>query len=319
MRAPEFWHGRGGAATLLRPAGMLYGLAGALRIAVGRPWRAPVPVVCVGNLTVGGTGKTPVAIDLARRLAERTPHLLTRGYGGKLAGPVRVDPKTHTVAEVGDEPLLLARVAPTWVARDRKAGARRAIAAGAGLLIMDDGFQNPSLAKDRSLLVVDGPAGFGNGLLFPAGPLREPAARGFARASALVMIGEDRHSIGRDAPLPVLRATLVPAMPLAFAPMAPVVAFAGIGRPEKFFATLAALGVTPLDHRAFPDHHVFAERELADLEALARGRGARLVTTEKDAVRLPLPWRSRVAVLRVAIEWEDPAALDRVLSGLAAG
>ncbi|MGE0723588.1 MAG: tetraacyldisaccharide 4'-kinase [Alphaproteobacteria bacterium] len=318
MRAPDFWRRRGLAATLLRPAAALHALGGALRQRQARPWRAPVPVLCIGNLTVGGTGKTPVAIDLARRLRERTPHLLTRGYRGRLDGPVRVDLKSHTVADVGDEPLLLARAAPTWVARDRAAGARAAVAAGAGVLILDDGFQNPTLAKDVSLVVVDGPAGFGNGLVLPAGPLREPVARGLARATALVVVGEDRQGVARGAPVPVLRAALVPAMPLAFAPMAPVVAFAGIGRPEKFFETLGALGVAPVERRAFADHHVFTEADLAGLEDAARAAGARLVTTEKDAVRLPLAWRNRVAVLRIGIEWEDAAVLDRVLAGLSA-
>ena len=314
MRAPDLWRRRGPAAILLRPLGMLYAAGGSLRRRLASPWRAPVPVVCVGNLTVGGVGKTPVVLDLARRLASRQPHILTRGYGGRLAGPVRVDPKVHGADDVGDEPLLLARRTPVWVARDRAAGARAATAAGARLLLLDDGFQNPTLTKDLSLVVVDGETGFGNGLVFPAGPLREPVARGLARADAVVVMGEDRHGIAAASPVPVLRARLVPKMPLSFAPGAPLVAFAGIGRPEKFFATLRGLGAEPVAERAFPDHHRFREDELLRLEGLAAGFGARLVTTDKDAVRLPPSWRARVAVLRVAVAWEDAGALDRVLA-----
>ncbi|BBK39578.1 tetraacyldisaccharide 4'-kinase [Allostella sp. ATCC 35155] len=317
MRAPEFWARRGPVPSLLRPLGALYALGGAVRWRLATPWRAPVPVVCVGNLSVGGVGKTPVVLDLARRLAGRQPHILTRGYGGRLAGPVRVDPAVHGAADVGDEALLLARRTPVWVARDRAAGARMAVAHHARLLLLDDGFQNPSLAKDLSLVVVDGETGFGNGLVFPAGPLREPVARGLARADALVVMGEDRHGLAAASPVPVLRARLVPRMPLSFAPGAPIVAFAGIGRPAKFFATLRALGADPAAEQAFPDHHRFREDELLRLEALAAGLGARLVTTDKDAVRLPPSWRARVAVLRVAVAWEDAAALVRVLARVA--
>ncbi|BBK34512.1 lipid-A-disaccharide kinase [Stella humosa] len=314
MRAPDFWQIGGPLAVLLRPLGAAYALGGAVRRSLVTPWQASVPVVCVGNLTVGGTGKTPVVLDLARRLAQRQPHIVTRGYGGRLAGPVRVDPKLHSAEDVGDEPLLLARRTPVWVARDRVAGARAAIAARARLLLLDDGFQNPTLAKDLSLIVVDGEAGFGNGLVFPAGPLREPVRVGLTRADAVVVIGQDRHGIAASSPLPVLQARLVPKMPLSFAPGAPIVAFAGIGRPEKFFATLRGLGADPVAARAFPDHHRFRGDELLRLEGLAAGLGARLVTTAKDAVRLPPSWRARVAVLRVAIEWDDTGALDRVLA-----
>ncbi len=314
MRAPDFWQQDGAVATLLRPAGALYAAGGAVRRLLAQPWRAPVPVLCVGNLTVGGTGKTPVVLDLARRLAARQPHIVTRGYGGRLAGPVQVDRARHEAADVGDEPLLLAQRTPVWVARDRVAGARAAIARGARLLLLDDGFQNPTLAKDVSLVVVDGETGFGNGHVFPAGPLREPAGWGIARADALVLMGPDRHGIAAWSPVPVLCARLVPRMPLSFAPLAPIVAFAGIGRPEKFFATLRALGARPAAECAFPDHHRFRGEDLLRLEGLAASLGARLVTTAKDAVRLPASWRARVAVLRVAVAWDDTTALDRVLA-----
>ncbi|MGE0713933.1 MAG: tetraacyldisaccharide 4'-kinase [Alphaproteobacteria bacterium] len=319
MRAPDWWGRRGAAATLLRPLGALYAAGAILRRTATRPWRAPIPVLCIGNLTLGGTGKTPVTIDLAERLADRRPHVVTRGYGGRLHGPVAVDRQAHSAADVGDEPLLLARAAPTWVARDRPAGGRAAVAAGAGLLLLDDGFQNPTVAKDLSFVVVDGESGFGNGLVFPAGPLREPVASGLARADALVVMGEDRRGVAAGVALPVLHARLVPRMPLGFVPRAPLWAFAGIGRPEKLFRTLEDLGADLRGRRGFPDHYFFREEDLLRLEREAGAAGARLVTTEKDAVRLPADWRGRVAVLRVAVEWADPAALRGLLDRLAAG
>lgn len=316
MRAPELWRRRGLLSTLLLPAAGLYAAAGALRWRLATQWRAPVPVLCVGNLVAGGAGKTPVAASLARLLAERgaVPHLLSRGYGGTLAGPVRVDPDRHRADQVGDEPLLLAREAPVWVARDRVAAAREAVAAGADLLILDDGFQNPSLAKDFSLLVVDGAYGFGNGRVLPAGPMRERLSTGLARADAVAVLGEDEAGIAaRCGRLPVLAATLAPQEAGGLAG-ARAVAFAGIGRPEKFFLTLGRLGVEIVEQRGFADHHPYTEAELAALAGTAQRLGARLITTAKDHVRLPDVWRARVEVLRVAAEWRDPDALLQLLA-----
>jgi tetraacyldisaccharide 4'-kinase len=317
--APEFWDRSGLAARLLQPFAWGHAAAGAARRALARPWRAPVPVLCVGNLVVGGAGKTPVVLDLARRFAAagRRPQILSRGYGGHLAGPVAVDPARHGAAEVGDEPLLLAAAAPTWVARDRAAGARAAVAAGADLLLLDDGFQNPALAKDLSLVVVDGGYGFGNGRVLPAGPLREPVAAGLGRADAVVLMGEDRAGVlplvaGR----PVLRARLAPADPGAVAGRR-VVAVAGIGRPSKFFATLEAAGATIAARRAFADHHAYAEGELAALAGLAAAHDAALVTTAKDAAGLTPAWRERVLVLEVRVAWADEAALQALLARVA--
>src|SRR5262245_39790092 len=244
MRPPDFWSSRRVLSTLLVPAGCVYALATRRRLKRAG-WRALVPVVCVGNIGIGGAGKTPVALALVALLhaAERNPHFLTRGYRGREAGPVRVDPARHDARAVGDEPLLLARAAPTWVAKDRAAGARAAVGAGAGCIVMDDGLQNPSLVKDLSLVVVDGGYGFANERVLPAGPLREPIAGGIARADAIVLVGEDatgavRHFAGK----PVLAARIVPdEAGMRFAGK-PVVAFCGIGRPEKFFATLKSLG-----------------------------------------------------------------------------
>jgi tetraacyldisaccharide 4'-kinase len=322
MRPPEFWARPDDVRSrLLSPLGAMYGVAGRMRRRLVQPLRVPVPVVCVGNLTVGGTGKTPLAMDLAGRLIAlgHRPHFLTRGYGGRSRGSQRVDVARHDAAEVGDEALLLAKVAPTWVARDRAEGARAAIAAGAGLLVMDDGFQNPALAQDLALVVIDGEVGFGNRRLLPAGPLRESLEDGLARASAVVLIGEDRTGVGRLLPpgLPTF------SVELAYPPEAErfraarVVAFAGIGRPEKFFAGLARVGAQLVATRAFADHHHYRESELQALAGeAARHGGAQLVTTAKDHVRLPACWRGQVAVLPVSLRWREPAALERILTAL---
>ncbi|MGH7088398.1 MAG: tetraacyldisaccharide 4'-kinase [Stellaceae bacterium] len=308
--APEFWNRSGLMAHLLEPAAWTHARIGAARWALTRPWRASVPIVCVGNIVAGGAGKTPVVLTIAARLrrAGLTVHLLSRGYGGRAAGPLAVDPALHGAVEVGDEPLLLARAAPTWVARDRAAGALAALNAGAGLIVMDDGFQNPSLSKDLSLLVIDAAYGFGNGRVIPAGPLREPIAGALKRADAVVLLGPEevpvRALLGRR---PLIEARLVPQkLPRLDRP---VVAFAGIGRPKKFFRMLAAAGAEIAACHAFPDHHPYRADELARIER----PGATLVTTAKDWVRLPLAWRARVEVLEIAVDWQDEAALDALL------
>ncbi|HET6522379.1 MAG TPA: tetraacyldisaccharide 4'-kinase [Geminicoccaceae bacterium] len=320
MRAPEFWTRDGPLPRLLGPLGAAYGLAGRVRAALATPRRAPVPVVCVGNLTVGGTGKTPLALALAGHLAAtgRRPHLLTRGYGGRLRGPLRVDPTRHDAAAVGDEALLLAGAAPTWLARDRAAGALAAAAAGAGVVVMDDGYQNPTLAKDLALVVVDGATGFGNGRLLPAGPLREPVAEGLRRASALVVVGPDRAGVARLAPpgLPILEAEIRPAADAPDLSGRRVLAFAGIGRPDKLFDLLRAEGAELVAARAFADHHAYRRPEVEALLAEAARLGALPVTTAKDAVRLPADLRRHVAVLPVALALGDPAALDALLAPL---
>jgi len=324
MRAPDFWRRDGAAAHLLAPVSGLVVAAGWWRQWRARPHRLPVPVICIGNIVAGGAGKTPVALAVAARLQSlgRQPHFLTRGYGGRLAGPVQVDPGLHRAEDCGDEPLLLARQAPCWVARDRVAGGLAAVAAGADCLILDDGFQNPSLVKDLSLVVVDGPAGFGNGRVLPAGPLREPVARGLARAQALVILGPDLQQIGdRGGALPLLRGSLVPRAGAADWQGQRLLAFAGIGRPEKFFTSLRELGADLVETVGFPDHHPYNPGEIVALQQRAAAQGAQLVTTEKDFVRLPLlpsaPSSSdgkAVLVLPVAVQWgDDCAGLDDVL------
>jgi tetraacyldisaccharide 4'-kinase len=320
VRAPEFWHGRpdGAAATLLAPLGMAYGALARLRSWGTTPWKAPVPILCVGNLTVGGAGKTPTVMALAAYLKAAGLEIacLSRGYGGKERGPLLVDPSRHGAADVGDEPLLLARVAPTWIARDRRDGAQLAIAEGADIVVLDDGLQNPSLRKTLSLVVIDGGYGFGNGRMLPAGPLREPVERGLARAGAVVLIGEDRCGIASWIPpgLPVLHARLEPDETALRLKGRPVIAFAGIGRPAKFFQTLRDLGADVIDVTEFPDHHPYADSEIMRLIDIAQRRNATLVTTEKDFVRLPETVRTQVTAAGVRLQFADPAALDRVLS-----
>jgi tetraacyldisaccharide 4'-kinase len=313
---PEFWERPGPLPRLLAPLGWAYGAAGRLRRAAATPWRAPVPVLCVGNLVVGGAGKTPVAMDLARRLIERgeRPHLLSRGYGGRLAGPIQVDPARHGYREVGDEALLLARVAPTWIARDRAAAAKAAIAAGATALVLDDGFQNPSLVQDLKIVVVDGLYGLGNGYVLPAGPLREPAASGLARADAVVVMGEAASGFALPpvAP-PVLRAHLVLREGAAVLQGARVVAFAGIGRPQKFFEFLDRCGARVVARHGFADHHPYTAAALEPILAEAARRDAQVLTTEKDRVRIPKELRDRITPVPVAVRWDDAARLDALL------
>ncbi|MEE2690813.1 MAG: tetraacyldisaccharide 4'-kinase [Pseudomonadota bacterium] len=318
---PWFWRERtlaARAASLsLAPAALIYDAGQRVRAAMTRPVRAPVPVFCVGNATLGGVGKTPFAIMLAERLKALgyQPHFLMRGYGGSLSGPVRVDGDGHGANEVGDEALLLAAAAPTWVSRDRPAGAKAAAAAGAEAIVMDDGFQNPSLEKTFSFLLIDAADPFGNARLFPAGPLREPPLRAAARAGALVTVtaGENGSSVIEGVPsdLPKLRAwleaTAIPSPGRA-------AAFCGIGRPQRFFDLLTKLGFDVAARWPFPDHHRFSEAEIARLKREAAKASATLVTTEKDFARLPVALRDGVTVLPVSMRIDDPARLDSMLS-----
>ena len=317
MHAPDFWQTDGLAGRLLDPVGRVYGLAGRLRQRWATPETVDVPVICIGNLTAGGAGKTPTAIAVARQLLAggSSPHFLTRGYGGRLAGPVQVDPDGHDAEAVGDEPLLLARTAATWVSADRIAGARAAVAAGASHIVMDDGLQNPHLAKDLSLLVVDGAVGFGNGRLIPAGPLREPLGQALSRIDAAIVIGEDR--VGLDATLPAdllkLSAELVPDGDPDHLKGRRVLAFAGIGRPAKFYATLRDFGAEIVETRSFPDHHPYRAGEIEALIARAGQFDAACITTEKDHVRLPLNLGKSVENLPVHLQFHEPERLLQLL------
>ena len=324
--APVFWgEPPGFLASLLSPIGAAYDTAGRLRRTMSRSYRATVPVVCVGNLVAGGAGKTPVALSLASWLVERgiPVHVVTRGYGGRLPGPVRVDPTRHDARAVGDEAVLLATRAPCWVARDRAAGVRAAVVDGAGAILLDDGLQNPTVAKTLGLIVVDGGYGFGNGRVIPAGPLRENLRRGLARVDAVVLLAAQGDARGAEAippscGVPVLNAVLAPVNGERLAGMH-LLAFAGIGRPEKFFATLRALSAELVSTRAFPDHHPFRGAELEALRRDAELSGARLITTAKDIVRVPSAQQGGIEVLDVEVRWSDPNALARLISPLIDG
>jgi tetraacyldisaccharide 4'-kinase len=329
MREPAFWWREPGlAAHLLAPLGTLYGAVAARRMRM--PGHRPrARVVCIGNLTVGGAGKTPTAIAVAHILSDMgaKPVFLSRGYGGRRAGPVMVAP-THSAADVGDEPLLLARVAPTIVARDRVAGAAAAVAAGADTIVMDDGFQNPSLDKDVCLLVVDGRRGIGNGRVIPAGPLRAPLAAQLPRAHAVLVIGAAGASAravvaaARPDVSLMLSGRLVPD-PAAVAALAgrPVLAFAGIADPDKFFVTLREAGLTVAATRRFADHHRFGAAEAASLIAAADEAKLTLVTTEKDQARMAgdpalAELAARARTLTVTLALDKASDLRDLLEGL---
>ncbi len=311
MKAPDFWARPGLLGAALSPLGRITGAITARRMAVSG-FNPGIPVICVGNAGVGGAGKTPVVLDLLGRLPGR-PFALTRGYRGRLRGPVLVEPGLHGAADVGDEALLLAATAPTIVARDRAAGARLALAEGATVIVMDDGLQNPGLAKTFSLLVVDGGYGFGNRQMLPAGPLRENVAAAAARCRAAVMIGPDvTGAASLLGGLPVLRARLVAECATPFAGR-PMLAFAGIGRPEKFFESVASLGGNVVAKRSFPDHHRYRERDAESLLEEAGRHAADLVTTAKDYVKLSRDLQKRTLVVRVRVVWENEGLLRDML------
>jgi tetraacyldisaccharide 4'-kinase len=331
MRAPSFWW-KPGRGRLLSPLGGIYGAAAWLRMQ-RRGRSAGIPVICLGNLTVGGAGKTPAALTVARFLlaAHRRPFFLSRGYGGRLAGPVTVNPKIHRSADVGDEPLLLAQLAPTIVARDRVAGAETARFSGAGVIVMDDGFQNPSLQKDLSILLVDCRRGIGNGRIIPAGPLRAPLDAQLARAHALVTVGAgDAAAIVEQAArrrrLPIFHGHIEPdRQTLTALAGRKVLAFAGIADPEKFFATLDEAGIFIAARQEFADHHQYTAAEARELLAHAQVQNLVLLTTEKDHVRLggradlgALAERASALPVRLAID-EAEAFRQMVLTAAQRG
>ncbi|MFN3669243.1 MAG: tetraacyldisaccharide 4'-kinase [Brevundimonas sp.] len=328
LNTPRWWYTRDArhgavARILLKPLSWVWAGVTARRIARAEPVDPGAPVISVGNLTVGGSGKTPVTREAIRLLHEAgiDAHVLSRGYGGSLREPTRVDPMLHTAAEVGDEPLMLSHGGPTWIARDRVAGARAAAAAGARVVVLDDAHQNPTLKKTLSLIVVDGETRgdewpFGDGSVFPSGPMREKLRHGLARADAVVVLlpadapGADPELLEAFGALPVHIARLKPAAP---PPTGPILGFAGIAKPWKVERALDAAGAELVDFAPFPDHAAFREGDLAFLADRAERAHARLVTTEKDWFRLPSEWRARVIPWPVKATFEDEAAFQALL------
>ena len=325
MKGPHFWSAgldpssREAAPltrALLTPLTWLYLQGFNRKLAKAIPARVSARVLCIGNLTAGGAGKTPVAEAIRERITARglRAATLSRGHGGRKPGPLKVDPAVDTFRDVGDEPLLLSATGEAWIGRDRAAAAQAMTEAGVHVILMDDGHQNPSLAKDFTFIVIDAGAPFGNGHIFPKGPLREPVASGLARADAVILMGEGPVPAKVAASgKPVLRAYL---KATGAAPSGPLVAFAGIGRPQKFFDSLKAAGADVKDEMPFADHHPYTSGDLSLLKDLACRDGARLITTSKDHVRLPAETRAATLVFPVKAVFEDEAALDGLLAPL---
>ncbi|MGY8999394.1 MAG: tetraacyldisaccharide 4'-kinase [Rhodospirillales bacterium] len=327
MQPPDFWYNQKSSllSFLLAPVGWIYGLTSAIQQDRATPWQAPVPIICIGNLVAGGQGKTPTALSFGSSLRAhgKNIHFLSRGYGGSLKGPLQVNLNSHTAAEVGDEPLLLAATSPSWISIDRQAGIEAAYKAGAEIIVMDDGFQNPSIKKDLSVIVIDGETGFGNGRLIPAGPLREGVTVGLARAQALIIIGNDKFNLKgglsdiatgySHKKIKIFTAKLKPENAALKLQGKKIYAFAGIGRPKKFFETLLEIGCNLIGAKAFADHHLYTKKEISSLLNISKREEATLVTTAKDHVRVPPFHKKDIVIVSVTLDWTDTSALDRLL------
>lgn len=315
---PKFWHQPNSwLGCFLEPLSWFYRGGAALHQIFSKPYCADVPVISIGNFVLGGAGKTPVTRAVAQHLQQmgRVPHIISRGYGGVLKGPIQVDPTHHQFHQVGDEPLLLAKTAPTWVSKDRRAAVNLAIKAGADILLLDDGHQNYSLKKDICFMVVSATQGFGNGRIFPAGPLRQSFQAGLKNTSAIIFIGNNNDPLPESLSsiqCPLIRAHIVPIVPEPCS----VLAFTGIGYPEKFRQTLLEAGYEVKVFKSFPDHYPYTEEDLRKLRMRARVERVNLITTEKDAMRIPPNSRDGILVLPIGLEFESDAALDSILGGI---
>ena len=312
MKTPKYWQNQNLFSALLEPFGLLYGLATSLRLKIHKPYQAPIPVICIGNISAGGVGKTPVSMAVAELLKKngKKPFFISRGYGGKLSG-VLVNTQKHTAEEVGDEPLILSSVAPCVVCHDRAKAAQISIQNGADVLIMDDGFQNPSLKKDVSLLVFNGQIGILNGKIIPAGPLRENFKNGLKRADGAVLIGEDQTGLLKKLSLPIFKASIKEKTPKH--KNTSVVAFAGIGYPSKFYDSLEKCGLHVANNYDFPDHHFYKKDELKNIIKKGQKKGLPVYTTQKDFVKIAPNLQSYFNVLQIKAEFENKSLLLKFL------
>lgn len=315
MKTPAFWQHKTLLSTLLMPLSSLYEMVCTFSRLKTATVTLPIPVICIGGVTAGGAGKTPVALYFGKRLKAMNVNAfyLTRGYGGALAGPLRVDPEKHSAAEVGDEPLLLAEILPTIKCADRLEGAKLALKLGAETIIMDDGFQNPSLFKNLNVLVVDGRTGFGNGRLIPAGPLRERIAQAINRSHIVITVNRTTRIPPFPKDKPVFAATTFPKDGALFKGKK-IYAFCGLAYPEKFFEMLRTLGVKIVGNKAFPDHHPYSLPELNKMIVESSNQKAVLVTTAKDMVRVPQSLRDCMMVIELGLEMDNEVALDNILN-----
>jgi tetraacyldisaccharide 4'-kinase len=311
MKAPSFWNSDNFFSRILSPLGWLWALGSILRQKTKIPYKVPIPVIVVGNIGLGGSGKTPVALAL-HAIFENSCYL-SKGYGRRHRDILRVNPQLHEAQRVGDEPLILAREAPCWVSNDRVKGAKMALSQGAQCLILDDGFQDPSLHKSLSIIVVDGTIGFGNQRCFPAGPLRESLKRGLSRTDCVVIMGEDYYGIQKYCPsIPVFHAKLVPIIDKNSIKNKKIIAFAGIAYPHKFFDTLKELGVNVIETISYEDHYFYEDSDLEKLQQQAYFRDAVLMTTEKDWVRLTKDWKNKIDYLPMKLEWQDDDSPEKI-------
>tara|TARA_B100001057_G_scaffold269869_1_gene270026 strand:- start:19043 stop:20005 length:963 start_codon:yes stop_codon:yes gene_type:complete len=319
MKTPSFWHADGFIPKLLEPLAQLYKFLSFLERSLRSKTNIDIPVLCIGNIVSGGAGKTPIALSIGQKLnSKHNIGFLTRGYGGIKAGPIQVNPDEHSSYEVGDEALILSEVGSTWVSRNRTAGAIAAKNAGVEIVIMDDGFQNTSLVKTMSFVIIDGPYGFGNGRMIPAGPLREPIYSGLKRADIIVLVGEVNPSLVELLPNDklVLRASLVPDEIDMRLSNNNVIGFAGIGRPTKFRETLEKIDLNIIDFVPFPDHYRFSESEIRELYEKATEVDAILVTTFKDMKRVPKSVAHLCQPIGITVVWDDDSEIQQLLDSL---